>query len=1306
MWHPGIRDAPIASAPLWGRHVCDGPRVRCSSGKSNLNRCALPEERLSVTRIDNSSSPCRSTAGCAVKSLAGIVLVTIGFLLSTATGAQAAQPPQFRELEQEVIHPTRVLVETLVETFGATGEWAAGYSTEEEPTEWIPAGEGLVVPGEGTAHISVGALDATSSGGGRCHVLHKLAPKTQYYVHFTMKTAGGNAERTYRLTRPTDPIGKPEIPSVCLGIGGSTFKAQHGTRTTEAYTAQIETNGAPTEYHFEYALSETGPWQPFTSKGEGIVTAAEDFANPEAEVAGLAPETSYFVRLRVSHKKEIINGETVEAAEIEEKSSFTTPTARPVAEAAQFRNIKANSAIAYAQLDPSGSETHWRLESASSPIGPWTPIAGLQGTVTQAEAEALPERNDVYVEGLFPRLTSATKYCVRLFAENAAGEGRNGAKEPILSETQGINCFETAGPPSPTTLAVHALDGESLRLLGSVSPNSIPAQEEQTIAFGGSPTSGSFTLTFAGDTTGSIAFNASAEEVRTKLISLPNDPQVAVYGTRGGPYTVVFSGTDAAVDEPQITGDGSGLVPVQSVEAGTLQNGGESYDLRYYFEYVTQQKFVESGFNGAEKTASTELASGKALSFVGENVTGLQGGETYRYRLAVASSFPGTPLVQGPVESLVVPTPVALSEAAPCANAAVRTGPSANLPDCRAYEQVTPVDKEGAQEPFNYGPTAASGVVVAGNGEKVALQDPAVSWGPGPEAGQSPYFFSREESQRVWQMVAGSPQPATGVERIVPELFSSDLSQFAAEDDVHTSLGSGESKEVKFEVGPAGGPYTTVANVPRKQLGGGAGFYEGWVAASDDFSKLILQVEDHNLVTPRTNTKEGNDLYAYDEGKLTQVNIGAGSCGAHVVSGEEVAGVRSSSHALSSDGSSVFFEAAPGNDCSASMHLYVRRNESETRDLGEYRFGGAASDGSKVLLEKENAGSVEYSLYEMETSKRTTIFTVASSVSREESSVSQDFSAIYFHLPNDDAYRYDVASEALTYLFRYEGDMGRAGENGRFYYFQGSVAGVKGVGQMFLYDDEQSVVQCVSCTPYDPEPKLGSYFPHHVFGDLGPLQPTDGHPNQTFLSADGSYAFFDTPSALVSQDVDGEIAPNHEGGAEFQSQEFSLSSDVYEWRREGIDGCAQIEGCVALITNGRGGFLNLLIGATPSGRDVFVYTASQLVGQDNDKAGDLYDVRIGGGFAPPPPPPVECEGDACSTPLSPPNDATPASSVFNGTGNVPTPSKGKAKSKSKKHKVKKHKAKSKKRKKRGKKVRKPTSSKSARRQQALGGGAR
>jgi hypothetical protein len=170
-------------------------------------------------------------------------------------------------------------------------------------------------------------------------------------------------------------------------------------------------------------------------------------------------------------------------------------------------------------------------------------------------------------------------------------------------------------------------------------------------------------------------------------------------------------------------------------------------------------------------------------------------------------------------------------------------------------------------------------------------------------------------------------------------------------------------------------------------------------------------------------------------------------------------------------------------------------------------------------------------------------------------------------------------------------------------------------------------------------------------------------------SANGDYVFFDTPAALVPQDVDGEVAP--EVGAQGsidQSTVYSTSSDVYEWRKNGVDGCSHIQGCLALISSGTGGEKNVLIGTTESGRDVFFATHSQLAPTDTDSAGDIYDARIGGGF-PTSTRPVECEGDACSTPLAPPVDSTPASLLFSGPGNlvpvtVPTP-KAKPKAKAK-----------------------------------------
>jgi hypothetical protein len=222
----------------------------------------------------------------------------------------------------------------------------------------------------------------------------------------------------------------------------------------------------------------------------------------------------------------------------------------------------------------------------------------------------------------------------------------------------------------------------------------------------------------------------------------------------------------------------------------------------------------------------------------------------------------------------------------------------------------------------------------------------------------------------------------------------------------------------------------------------------------------------------------------------------------------------------------------------------------------------------------------------------------------------------------------------------------------------------------------------MSCaSPFDREPKLDAGF----FQPESVVASVDGVPNPTVSSANGDYVFFDTAAALVPQDVDGEVPAS---GNDANSDLYvSVSTDVYEWRKDGVDGCVRVQGCLALISTGRGGLKVELLGTTASGRDVFFTTHESLLPQDADKAGDVYDARIGGGVSPPVPGPVECEGDACSTPASPPNDSTPSSFTFSGVGNlIPAPST-KAVVKSKKHKQKKKKLK-KKTKKKGKKAKK------------------
>lgn len=85
--------------------------------------------------------------------------------------------------------------------------------------------------------------------------------------------------------------------------------------------------------------------------------------------------------------------------------------------------------------------------------------------------------------------------------------------------------------------------------------------EVQTVTITGGPTGGTFTLTYSGQTTTGIAYNAAASAVQTALRALSNigDSDVTVTGSAGGPYTVTFTGDLATTDVAALTASGASL---------------------------------------------------------------------------------------------------------------------------------------------------------------------------------------------------------------------------------------------------------------------------------------------------------------------------------------------------------------------------------------------------------------------------------------------------------------------------------------------------------------------------------------------------------------------------------------------------------------------------------------------------------------------------------------------------------------------------------------------------------------------------
>jgi hypothetical protein len=165
-----------------------------------------------------------------------------------------------------------------------------------------------------------------------------------------------------------------------------------------------------------------------------------------------------------------------------------------------------------------------------------------------------------------------------------------------------------------------------------------------------------------------------------------------------------------------------------------------------------------------------------------------------------------------------------------------------------------------------------------------------------------------------------------------------------------------------------------------------------------------------------------------------------------------------------------------------------------------------------------------------------------------------------------------------------------------------------------------------------------------------------GHPQLTAITGDGSRVFFDSPAGLTAGAQNGACALEVGGACEV------FARNVYEWEQAGAGGCAvgEVGGCLYLISDGQGDHaviaqpLAALLGADPSGANVFFRTTHALVGQDSDTIDDIYDARVGGGF-PAPTAPTLCSG-VCGGPSGvPPVLGVPGSTVLTGSGNLAAP---------------------------------------------------
>jgi hypothetical protein len=648
-----------------------------------------------------------------------------------------------------------------------------------------------------------------------------------------------------------------------------------------------------------------------------------------------------------------------------------------------------------------------------------------------------------------------------------------------------------------------------------------------------------------------------------------------------------------------------------------------------------------------------------------------------------------------------------------CPNEQFRGGPSASLPDCRAYEQVTPVDKGASNDMFlNIG---SAGIVTKGfadnQGDRVLLST-AASFGPSPDGLTAiDYVFSRSSTGWLFTPVepSGAGDTHFSLRAFNTTLFSPDFSFVAPLSETGSGTTSSASNPITLSFGPPGGPYTMIATTTVGSLGNNLRA----AAATPDFSHIFFTSQDHTLVPAAAGLVEGSDaLYELTGGHVRLVNLTTGgslvsACGAVLGEGSLVDGGFGAAHnAVSSDGSKAFFESPepqtglPEPSCEQPQHLYMRVNGSETVDVSAPNPGvndpsgfhpaayvGAAANGSKVFFVTETELTADdtthaFELYEYDTESRT-LTRVSRGVSGgaegnvQWAVVSEDGSTVYFAARGQLAPGAPVPSSTEANLYHYDTSTGAtsyigtvAGEDGP-QFPRGGQPSFNSFGNSLQADTQSNwyatpdgrfllFTSSLNLTSYNSNGNEELYRYDSAGGSL-----TCVSCNPTGAPATGS-AFFTNPGFTSPDwpDIRPQRPISDDGSRVFFDTPDRLLPadtnsrlDVYEWEADGAGSCrgsAQDGGCLYLISSGKDTTDSLFVDSSSDGSNVFFGTHAQLAPTDTDNRGDLYDARVYGGFPAPPVAP-SCAGEGCRGALSAPSPllaGAPSSTAFPGGGNL------------------------------------------------------
>jgi ribosomal protein S11 len=695
----------------------------------------------------------------------------------------------------------------------------------------------------------------------------------------------------------------------------------------------------------------------------------------------------------------------------------------------------------------------------------------------------------------------------------------------------------------------------------------------------------------------------------------------------------------------------------------------------YRFEYVDASHYLASGWSEATVSGNGQVADGEApATAVSTSVSGLSPDTTYHFRIVASNHCnPSEPaetcMTEGERDTggneipRTFSTFPLFSSASECPNEVFRIGPSAALPDCRAYELVTPA-RGGVKAP-NW-QAEVDTQLTSVNGGSLLFASSIGGMG-GVEGNGVHDVFDANRGAAGWM---SAPVGPTGEQATFPVLAWASPSNSYGAWHLNQQYGGslafnpGVTDEISYLREPDG----SFEFIGVGSLGSDPQVAVDFVSPNVDHI-IFSNRHTFDLSIPlESNAPPEGTKAVYDRAPGGET---------HVVSllpnnVTPSAGEDAFFLGASADGSSVAFRI--GDD---SGTTYVRRGNTTTRAVGAgVTFGGLSHDG-RFLFYLQAGDVFRFDVESGQTQQ------IGSGGASTIVNLSADGSAAYFvstaaltgnqrnafgakatvgaqnlysWIGSSDALRFigAVAPSDLTggvNLGKWIGGTGegpaahrgsavdpsRSTADGGVIVFESraSVTGYPNQNHLEIYRYVVATrdLTCLSCLPTGVAATSDARL-QDVFGDVPQFVPLTAAAPVTNIANGGANVFFESDERLVPRDTDG-------------------TTDVYEWTQTGFGGCSRSTGCLALISSGQSGGPNYLYAVTPTGSDVFFRTGDSLVGRDTDDGQpSIYDARVNGGFAEPPLA-RECLGGACQgAGASPAPFSTPGSAALHGPENV------------------------------------------------------